>query len=311
MPTPAEQILHFGARGKSQPLLSVLTPFYHDDPTALLAQLSGCASEVEIILLDDGSSDAALLARVVGAAEAIAAPVTIIVAAHNRGRSGARNRLVEQARGDYVLFLDADMAPDAPDFLARWLDCIKVQRPGIAFGGLSVENVAPTPQTRLHYEIFARSDCRRASQREKSPAQFVATANLLVRRSLLDHIQFDSAFAGWGWEDVDWALRTAERAAIVHIDNPASHAGLDTVDTLLRKYAEGGKNFARLVHKHPVAVRRFASYRAASALKHAPLRSFLRKLTAWCARDLHAAPMRWRAAALKLYRTLHYAEHLP
>jgi hypothetical protein len=168
-----------------------------------------------------------------------------------------------------------------------------------------------TPETALHHNLFGASDCRGVRARAASPAQFTASSNLLVRRTFLAAHPFDDSFVGWGFEDIDWALGAARHGDILHIDNPATHAGLDDVDTLMRKSAEAGPNFARLAAKHPEQVSRFSAHRVAKLLQLAPMRPALRKLCGWLARDpFGAAPMRLRRAALKLYRASHYAEHL-
>jgi len=303
-----ERIIRVGADALT-PLLSVLTPFHRDDPSKLIAALGAAPAGVEFVMLDDGSRDVQLLNRVVTATATLAAPVRIIVRDKNAGRAAARNRLIAEARGRYVLFLDADMIPDQPDFLARWLRLIERKRPLAAFGGLSVAQIKPTRETALHYNLFAHSDCAPAKERAKRPAQTTASANLLVRRAVFRRMPFDAAFKGWGFEDTDWALRISRHTRILHINNPATHAGLDTVETLLRKSAEAGPNFARLVENHPVDAKRFAAYRAARALKRTPARSVVRALAASIARS-KAAPMSARRAALKIYRAAHYAEHL-
>lgn len=293
------------------PTLSILAPFHRHDPSPLLHALSGIAGAraIEIILLDDGSADAALLSRVLVAAQPLDA--TLIVWGKNRGRSAARNRLVEAARGRHVLFLDADMVPLRAEFLESWLNLIACEDPPAAFGGFTVAKSAPRTRA-LHRFVAAQSDCLSAHERMRDSAQFTATSNLLVRRDVLDQTPFDAGFVGWGWEDVDWALRATELAPILHIDNPALHTGLDDIETLLRKFREGGKNYARLALKHPRAITRFRSFHAARAMKRAAKTPLFRRACAWLARDpMGIAPMPARALALKLYRTAIYAAHLP
>ena len=309
MSAPAELVLSCGpARAPKRPRLSVLIPFFRHDPTPLLERLAGAGAE--LVLLDDGSGQADLTARVVAAAERGALPAKLIVWGANGGRAAARNRLIAEAQGEYVLFLDADMIPDQPDFLARWLDLIQRRRPFIAFGGLSLRQTTPSRETALHHFVFAHSDCRTAWAREQAPARFVATSNLLVRRDVLKDAPFDDNFSGWGWEDVEWALRAGQSAPILHVDIPATHAGLDSVETLLRKSAEAGPNYGRMARKHPEATARFPSHRVARLLKLVPVRRALRAACACLAREA-SAPLALRSFALKTFRAAHYAEHLP
>lgn len=293
------------------PTLSVLIPFYRYDPSPLLRAFANAPAGVEFVLIDDGSRSAALLADAFAALTATAAAARIVVLAQNRGRAHARNRLVTEAKGDYVLFLDADMLPDAPTFLTVWLGIISTQAPAVAFGGLSLTQTEQTAETALHYALFGASDCHRARARARRAAQATATANLLVRRDFLLTHPFDDGFSGWGFEDTDWALSISRVAEILHVENPATHVGLDGVETLMRKSQEAGPNFARLARKHPEQVQRFAAHRVARGLRALPGRTLQRKAFGWLARDpLQATPMRVRCAALKFLRASYYAEHL-
>ncbi len=303
-------------RQSGGPTLSILTPVYRHDPSPMaqaLAQSPPAACEcIEWIVVDDGSGDATLtetLQRITTQAPFAARLITLPV---NQGRAQARNRLMAEAKAPFVLFLDADMIPNDPAFTGRWLELIARDNPTAAFGGFSVDLAPDLPETALHKFMSARSDCRTAHDRTRDAAQFTATSNLLVRRDVLDATPFDDGFKGWGWEDVDWALRASRFGPVRHIDNPATHAGLDTVPTLLRKFGEAGPNYARLAGKHPEAMARFASWRAAQALKRAPGHRLARPLLAWLAKDPWGfTPMLARHAALKLYRTSIYAEHAP
>lgn len=92
------------------PWLSVLVPVYKVEPylaPCVESVLNQADEGIEIVLLDDASPDrSGEIARNLQQAH----PTHIRVHAHarNRGLSAARNSLLEQARGDYVWFLDSD-----------------------------------------------------------------------------------------------------------------------------------------------------------------------------------------------------------
>lgn len=307
---PSEQTIIVRDRART-PRLSVLTPFYRYDPSPMLKRFAQAPAGVEFVLLDDGSASAELVANVVSALSATGAPARVIVSERNLGRAKARNRLIAEAQGEYVLLLDADMLPDAASFLSIWLGIINTQAPRVAFGGLSLAHAQRTPETALHFALFGRSDCQPAHRRARRAAQTTASSNLLVERAFLLEHPFDDLFIGWGFEDTDWALDVARSEEILHVDNPATHAGLDDIDALMRKSAEAGPNFGRLARKHPVQVKRFAAHRIASALRVTPARKTQQRVYSWIARDPRGvAPMRVRCAAFKLLRASHYAEHL-
>jgi len=295
----------------AKPVLSVLTPFFHDDPRALLAALdreaAGLNGAVELIVLDDGAGDDALAAGVARAIEALALPARFIRLADNIGRSRGRNRMAAEARGDWLLFLDSDMLPDSPDFLQTYIDLITAEQPAIVCGGFSLDQ---TPQVRmhaLHRRMALQTDCTPAALRAEQPEKHVFTSNLLVRRDVFETEAFDEAFAGWGWEDVEWAMRVSNRYTIRHIDNTATHLGLDTATVMATKYEQSAANFARVVKEHLNLVERYPSYRVARVLKRTPLRAAWRPaLKALALAD--PIPLAARAFAMRLYRAALYAE---
>ena len=298
----------------ARPRLSVLAPTFRHDPTplinALAAELSVLSVDVELLIYDDGSCDPDLVARIADALQRCPAPARLLVASRNSGRAQARNALVDAACGDHVLLLDADMRPQSPDFLARWLALIAAGNPSVAFGGFTVADDPAAPRTALHRYLARRSDCHGAAARAADPARFTATSNLLVRRDILAAAPFDARFSGWGWEDVEWALRVSDICAIRHIDNPALHDGLDTPEALIAKYRQAGANYNRLARAHPAAMARFPSWRAAHALSRTRGHAYARPVLAAIART-DGVPMLLRHAALKLFRTSIYADNLP
>lgn len=307
-----ESIVTNAAWANAQPTLSVLTPFLRDDPTPLIAALGQNPTGAEIIILDDGTNDDALAEKVAAAVKACPAPACFIRSFDNLGRSKGRNRLITAARARHVLFLDADMLPDDDQFLARYDELIRAGNPAVVFGGFSDLHAPANAATALHRALARTSDCRPAAERNLNPGKTICTSNLLVRRDVIEAIQFDEGFKGWGWEDVDWGLRAAEKFEVLHIDNMATHLGLETPKQLLTKFSRSGDNFQRLAMLHPNEVKEFSSYRAAKLMTHMPLRDLVMKFSAYVAEDPQKLiPMSLRLAALKVYRACSYADHFP
>ncbi len=298
------------AWAKGPPALSVLIPFLRDDPCDLLQRLDAEAGplggRVEIVLLDDGSADAALTARIAAQTDGMALPVRVISLPANEGRSRGRNRLASAARGDGLLFLDSDMRPDRPDFLQTWAALVRREDPAVAFGGFSLLQASTEARFAVHRALAARSECVPCEERALTPEKYVYTSNLLVRRDVFEAEAFDAAFTGWGWEDVEWGMRVSRRFPVTHIDNPATHMGLDTVAALAGKYEQSAPNFARVASKHPDIVSGYPSFRVARLLKRLPGLSLLRP---WMKRAALAGwlPVRARAFSLRLYRAALYA----
>ncbi|WP_050044084.1 glycosyltransferase family 2 protein [Bradyrhizobium sp. LTSPM299] len=91
-------------------LVSVLIPSFNVQSTVVDAIRSAlaqsCEGQLEIVVYDDGSTD-----RTVGIVEQWVRQdkrVRILRAVTNRGSSHARNMLLDEARGDWIAFLDAD-----------------------------------------------------------------------------------------------------------------------------------------------------------------------------------------------------------
>ena len=150
-------------------LVSVIIPAYNYAETlpravnSVIAQLS--EAQAELLVIDDGSTDATpqvlaqLQAEHAGGFRALRKP--------NGGLSSVRNRGIEEARGQYLIFLDADdeMAPGA---LAA-----------------VTQHITSHPETRLviggHWSVFA--DGRRVEHEVKP---LPATSRGRVRGYLLD-----------------------------------------------------------------------------------------------------------------------------
>ncbi|PIW29215.1 MAG: glycosyl transferase [Rhodobacterales bacterium CG15_BIG_FIL_POST_REV_8_21_14_020_59_13] len=282
--------------------VSVLIPFYRDNPVPLLMALTEeiAAGElpVEVVLFDDGEPDPELNASVATAVDSLPAPARLLTARRNVGRAAGRNRLASAAIGDWQLFLDADMTV-TDGFLKTWLGLICAYEFDAAFGGYTADPVQQKSH-HLHAALARSSDENDANYRNQIGATAFCTSNLLARSDLMRKVGFDEHFTGWGWEDVDWAVRAGKLGELMHFDNPAGHSGWQPPDVLLRKFRDAAHNYARLLEKHP-ELANLPSGKAARMLKAIPGQALLRGTWAMMAQT-PIAPMKARTTALKLWR---------
>jgi len=298
------------AQSAKSPRLSVLIPYYRDDPNLLLSDLlvqAEAVGHVEILLYDDGTNDANVNTRLGHAAAKSRAAIRLFFAAKNQGRSCARNYLKSQAKAKWVLFLDADMRPQEASFLGDYLDAIKAGDADIIFGGFTVPGRKQSDETELHRVFSKTSDCLDADARSKNGAQYVCSSNLCVRADILVAEPFDPGFTGWGWEDSEWAARVAKIYRLKHADIPALHLGLETTETLLTRFKDSGANYIRFTNAHPELAKTLTLYKMSQRLKHVPGQQLLRPLLRTLVRS-SLVPTKLRLLALKLWRASWYSQ---
>jgi len=294
------------------PRISIVIPSYHYDCSDLIDALVRCKASAltEIIVYEDGARDHELLAKMEQNAGNAHAAVRIVSSWNNRGRAAARNAAVTHARSEWILLLDADMAPDSMDFIETYLDAEeRLEVPAVVVGGNSLRFAPTSRKLGLHRWQSLTSECLSAERRNEAPERYVFTSNVLVHKKVLEACPFDESFVGWGWEDTDWGLEAQKHFPVHHIDNNATHLGLDDDKALLAKYARSGANFARMAERHPEAAATMPLYRAARACRGLPFRSGFRVLARLLARS-PLLPLALRGRAMKAWRALVYAEAL-
>jgi glycosyltransferase involved in cell wall biosynthesis len=285
-----------------KPGLSILIPFYGDDPRPLinaLGPMAERADDFEIVLYDDGEPDPELNRAICAHTDRFDLPMRVLTSVRNRGRAAGRNLLAGAARADWFLYLDADMIPDDGAFLERYRQAMADDVADAIFGGYVTAD-AEHPDQILHAALSRSSDHHDATTRNAVGATAFCSSNVLVRASVMRACPFDQGFSGWGWEDTDWAVTASNGFHLIHVDNPARHGGLQSTDELLAKFKAGAVNFRRLLDRHP-ELSGLPGARAARTLKAVPGQHWLRGLWAWTSRN-NALPLRLRTLAVKLWR---------
>ena len=223
--------------------LSVLIPTYNYDCSRLVGQLLlQLPEDGEVIVGDDCSTDAVIIEKL---REIAALPrCRVFRPSQNLGRAAIRNALAREAKGEWLLFIDADAEVRSSAFIADYLAAAEGSRvngqwsmAGVICGGTGNLPQCPRPAARLRYdyEVAAEQRLTLEHRRHYPYAQFT-TFNFLIRRTLFLSIGFDENCKTYGHEDTRFGLELKQRGIeVLHIDNKLTHLGLEDADVYLRK----------------------------------------------------------------------------
>ncbi|MBE5956716.1 MAG: glycosyltransferase family 2 protein [Lachnospiraceae bacterium] len=196
-------------------LVSVVIPIYSVAdylPTCIESVLKQTYSETEIILVDDGSPD-----NCPTMCDAWAQKDSRIKVIHkkNGGLSDARNAGIENATGDYILFLDGDDYWDDVNALEKLIQRVSLTNADVLNFSFKKYYEDTGDKTSYFHDI---SDMPLDLQKKKEQLAYLAEKNLylssactkMIRRALFnDNLLFE---VGVYSEDVEWSARLIQVA---------------------------------------------------------------------------------------------------
>nr|MDQ2681426.1 glycosyltransferase [Candidatus Eremiobacteraeota bacterium] len=235
------------------PDISVVIPTYnrldtlqHVIPTLLAQDLN--AQSYEVLVCDSMSTDGTL--EYLAAVSAEHPRVRHLPGPYN-GRAMARNAGISAARGEVVMFNDADILA-SPDLLSRHLEHHRAQS-GIAVVGWEVQVKSLDDYAFKRDHPQERESLHPSSRKTLSWLYFL-TGNASVRRSdLLQAGSFDESFTGYGHEDLELGYRL-HKAGIRILYEPRAvnyHCQDIPHDDQKEKMKLAGRSTVRFYRKHP------------------------------------------------------------
>ena len=171
-------------------MISICIPIYNrdmrDTVAALAAQMRTAAVPCELVCIDDHSE--AAIAETNKVVEAVG---HYIVLPENVGRARIRNLFRQNARYEYLLFLDCDsVIPEG--FLQRYAYFLgRETRHMVVCGGREYAAESDDREHHLRYVYGVKCESRNAHQRRKHPYRSFMTNNFIVHRDVLKAIPFD------------------------------------------------------------------------------------------------------------------------
>ncbi len=149
--------------------------------------------DYQVVVVDDDSTDGTIPWLETQAQEF---PHVQLCYQSHQGPAAARNLGVEQARGDFIVFIDSDLVV-TDSFLQSHADCLVAAKSNRVFSYGRVINTCnfdfPTSEP---YKLTDFS------------AAFFATGNVAIARHwLIEAGLFDARFQQYGWEDLELGVR--------------------------------------------------------------------------------------------------------
>jgi len=168
----------------------------------------------------------------------------------NRSRAAARNLGTRQARGRILMFLDSDLWA-APVLLAEHYKHYATASRRVGVKGRSITH--PDARGSLFMQVKEMGPDLTVQRTGDLSPFHVTSRNLSVRRADFEEAGgFDEAFGGYGWEDMELAMRLRAAGVVFEYEPLALgfHYHAETLEGNVRKLREAGEGAVYFWRKH-------------------------------------------------------------
>ena len=218
------------------PRTSVIVPLYGrmdfmEYQIGLLAA-HGCIAGTELIyVLDDPPKRRELQTLAESLYLRFAVPFRLVMLSHNMGYAPANNIGLGHARGEFVCFLNSDVFPGTPDWIARLVARLEADAslgavgPLLLFEDGSVQHegmtIEPIPVLGgLQFPLHVRKGWRPRPVSGPVRETFITGACMMMRRALAEELGgFDEAYAIGDFEDTDLCLKIGRHGLGCAVDH--------------------------------------------------------------------------------------------
>lgn len=235
---------------ENSPEISVVIPAYncmHTLPQVIakLLEQSHAASGMEIIAIDDGSTDGTREWLQNLTSKTQATKLKFLVQG-NQGPASARNQGIEIAQGKIILFLDADVIPSA-ELLSAHLNFHR-QHPAdnIALRGKTIDVQSPDINNQTWTRPTVAGFKTKSPDKNRLPWVEFLSNNISLKRKFLieNNLRFNQKL--YVGEDVELCFRAQQNGLILQFSEKAigQHHHPITLKSFLNKGKLAGKSYA-------------------------------------------------------------------
>ncbi|MEN8106977.1 MAG: glycosyltransferase [Pseudomonadota bacterium] len=226
---------------------TVVIPVYNGEDT-LTACLHGLQAQdfaqgqYEVIVVNDGSSDNSA---------AVATGLNVrLLEQDNQGAPAARNLGLENARGDWVAFTDADCIPSR-SWLSSLVNAVEAGNGGTVLGAAGrTVGYNSTHQAARFVDLMGGLDAERHLSHPTFP--FAPTSNVMYRRSILEQIGgFDPRYHAYDACDLHARARRAQDGPFPYVGHAiVLHRHRTSWKAYWKQQRNYGRGLAQFMWKH-------------------------------------------------------------
>ncbi len=218
-------------------MISILIPTYNHSALSLVKELSNQAQSIEILyeilVLDDCSTNKKIIEenRSINNLENCSYTESNI----NNGRTFSRGILANNAKYEWLLFLDADVIPKDISFIEKYINEIKDNSFDVIIGGCAYENKKTQKNKVFRYTYGKKREEKAADLRNKFPHKNILSGNILIQKDIFLKYNYPYPNNIYGLDNYFAFQLFKNKVTIKHIDNPIYHLGLEDNEVFFNK----------------------------------------------------------------------------
>ena len=235
-------------------MLSILVPIYNYNVYPLVLELhkqcNNCGIMFEILCQDDASKSSL---------NAFNEPVnslsncSFVSLKENLAHRENRNSLAEQAKFDYLLFIDGDSIIIHDHYIKKYID--NLQDFDVVFGGRIHPEKCPSDNQNLRWKYGRFIEDKSAVHRKIKPYQSLLFNNTVIKKDCFNKVKFDTNRKKYGHDDTQLSYQLSLlKVKVNQIENPVEHGEIDTNLVYMNKTKESLENLISLYKEEKIAV---------------------------------------------------------
>lgn len=235
-------------------MLSILIPIYNYNAYPLVLELHkqciDCGIDFEILCQDDASLSSL---NVFNENINSLSNCTFVSLKKNLAHRENRNSLAEQAKFDYLLFIDGDSVIIQDNYIKNFI--ANITNFDVIYGGRLHPEKCPSDSQKLRWKYGRLIEDRSASNRKKKLYQSLLFNNTIIKKGCFNKVKFDKKIKKYGHDDTQLSYQLSLlKSKINHIENPIEHGDIDTNLVYLNKTKESLENLISLYEEEKINI---------------------------------------------------------